>query len=783
VNSNKRISVSEVIWFVGVGILLALAAYKWEGTNSLDANFLALLPETQHDPLLAVAANRVVHTTQDRMVWLLGSDSAATAATQLATLSHMLEDSGLFEHVGTATDDATVRYTRLFPYRFQLIGTDTAQALQANPRSLIDDAVATALGPFGVVQTQQLVSDPLGLFPRYLGGFAPRGIDLFEGRTPMVHHGGSHYAILVTTAATGAFDLDTANALLDLVDHARTWAAAQKLELLVTGIPLFAARNAANAQFELSTVGTGSSIGVIVLFILTFRSLRPFLLATVAITTGLLVAVTVSIWLFERVHLLTFVFGATLIGLSDDYALHYLCDAFRGPDWSPKDATRRVIPGLALGLVTTLAAYASLGIAPFPALRQISVFCGAGLVGAWLTVLLLLPSHTVAMRSTPALMRAGLWYARRFPVIPDRWVFVCAISALGALAALFHWVQPSDDVRLLQAKTPGLTKEAATIGSLIADQRDSQYLLIEGDSVDGTLAAERSLRPVLDRLVRERKLNVYWSLGSVYPSPDEQAAHYRLVKSALYDTHLMDAFFDTLHARPIAVSEHLAQFNGANGRVVSLDDWLAIVGAPWSDLWLGCTDGRCASIVTLNGYVNLSASDLASIAAVRGVSVVDRVGEISATMAKYRVIAGQLLAGAYTFAALLMCMRYGIRRGVRVLVVPLGAALITVVVLTAAGFALNLFTVCALLLVVGMAFDDAIFFAFHGRSSAPTALAVLLSATTTLIAFGLLSLSSTPVVRDFGITLALGVASAYFLAPIAAAPSHPEDLHHIAGTS
>jgi len=70
------------------------------------------------------------------------------------------------------------------------------------------------------------------------------------------------------------------------------------------------------------------------------------------------------------------------------------------------------------------------------------------------------------------------------------------------------------------------------------------------------------------------------------------------------------------------------------------------------------------------------------------------------------------------------------------------------------GFAVNLFTVCALLLVVGMAFDDAIFFGFHAEA-APTALAVLLSAITTLISFGLLSLSSTPVVRDFGVTLAL----------------------------
>jgi predicted exporter len=783
VSSKFRIS-GEHVWFAGVCVLLVLAAYKWDGARSVDSNFLALLPETPHDAIVTAASNRLVHATEDRMIWLVGSTVAPEAAAQAAMLTTMLHDSGLFQRVDGAIDDAPVsRYAKLFPYRFQLVGADTVAALQSRPQTIVDVALATALGPFGVYQMQQLTADPLGLFPHYLGALAPRGIDLFEGRTPMIHRGNEHYAVLVTTAATGAFDLDKTNDLLTLVGRARTWAAAQNVELLVTGIPLFTATNAERAQFEVSTVGTGSMIGVILLFTLTFRSIRPFVLATIAITTGLLVAVTVSIWLFDRVHLLTFVFGATLIGVCDDYALHYVCDAFRGPNWTPKDATRRVLPGLALGLLTTLTAYASLGVAPFPALRQIAVFCGSGLLGAWLTVLLFLPSHTVAMRSTPALMRVGLWYARRFPSISDRWVFAGVVLACGALAALFYGSQPSDDVRLLQSKTPRLTQESAQIAALITDQHDSQYLLVEGDTIDATLAAEASVRVVLDRLANEHKLHGYWAISSVYPTPAAQAEHYRLLKAGLYDSGSIRTLFDALHTRPGVFEEHLAEFGNASGHVVLLDEWLAAVGEPWSDLWLGCATGRCASVITLNGYANLDAKDIAALAATGGVSVVDRVSEISAIMAKYRVIAGQLLAGAYALAALLMCMRYGVRRGVRILIVPVGAALITVATLIVLGFALNLFTVCALLLVVGMAFDDAIFFGFHGRASAPTALAVLLSATTTLISFGLLSLSSTPVVRDFGITLALGVATAYLLAPIAAVSSQHQESHENAGTS
>lgn len=46
-----------------------------------------------------------------------------------------------------------------------------------------------------------------------------------------------------------------------------------------------------------------------------------------------------------------------------------------------------------------------------------------------------------------------------------------------------------------------------------------------------------------------------------------------------------------------------------------------------------------------------------------------------------------------------------------------------------------------------------------------TILAVTLSAITTLLSFGLLSLSDTPVVHFFGVALLVGILSAFILAP------------------
>jgi predicted exporter len=204
---------------------------KWDGAKSVDSNFLALLPETPHDAIVTAASNRLVHATEDRMFWLIGSTSAADAAGQAATLTTTLRDSGLFQRVDGAIDDASIsRYAKLFPYRFQLrsgYGCSARSPAADDRRRCAHDCI----GSGGVYQMQQLAADPLD-FPQYL---APRRADRpFEGRTPMIHHGRAH-ALLVTTSVSGGFDLDK-TARLTSSSVARGSGAERRVAL--TGIPL-----------------------------------------------------------------------------------------------------------------------------------------------------------------------------------------------------------------------------------------------------------------------------------------------------------------------------------------------------------------------------------------------------------------------------------------------------------------------------------------------------------------------------------------------------------------
>ena len=68
----------------------------------------------------------------------------------------------------------------------------------------------------------------------------------------------------------------------------------------------------------------------------------------------------------------------------------------------------------------------------------------------------------------------------------------------------------------------------------------------------------------------------------------------------------------------------------------------------------------------------------------------------------------------------------------------------------------------------GIGVDDVLFFAETKSSYQGTMLATTMSAMITILSFGLLAFSTTPVIHYFGITVFVGITSAFILAPLAA---------------
>ena len=112
------------------------------------------------------------------------------------------------------------------------------------------------------------------------------------------------------------------------------------------------------------------------------------------------------------------------------------------------------------------------------------------------------------------------------------------------------------------------------------------------------------------------------------------------------------------------------------------------------------------------------------------------------------------------------------RRRAQVVLLPMALAMLLVLaVLRATGVELNLFHLVSLVLGAGLGLDYALFFEHAGDDrdeQLRTLHAVIVCSLTTLLVFSLLALSSIPVLRAIGGTVALGVVFNFALALLVA---------------
>src|SRR6185295_2922885 len=143
-----------------------------------------------------------------------------------------------------------------------------------------------------------------------------------------------------------------------------------------------------------------------------------------------------------------------------------------------------------------------------------------------------------------------------------------------------------------------------------------------------------------------------------------------------------------------------------------------------------------------------------------GCMLLDLKGESNDLVNGYRNESLRFVAfGLLAIAALLAWGLKSPLRAARVLTPVLAALALDVAILLAAGSRLSLFNLVALLLVVGIGLNYALFFnqPAPGREERErTLLSLVVCCATTLAAFGCLAFSQTPVLRAIGITVALG---------------------------
>lgn len=673
---------------------------------------------------------------------------------------------------------------RLRPYRYLLTSALDARRLDAHTLGEELDFRLQDLGsPAAALVEPLLPADPtlevLNLAEAWEPDAAPERL-----------HGvwfdpeGTQAIVLVRSHAAG-FDPTAQAAVVAVIDAAFTAASGDSgSQLTLTGPGAFSVEIGARTAREATMLGAVGTLGLLLLFWLAYRSGRLLLLGVLPLASAALAGVAAVTWLFGGMHGITLAFGFTLIGVAQDYPVHLFSHLRPGED--ARHSVRALWPTLLTGVVSTCIAYLTFLVAGVEGLRQLAVFTIVGLLTAAASTRWLLPP-LIGPRPSDI---AGLAWVQALGRRLDAWprpgprAMLAGFLGAGALAACVAALAPgafwqNDLSRLTPVPEAALAEDGRLRQALGAP--DVRYLLaLEADDAQAALQASERLLPVLQAQVHEGVLGGFDMAARYLPSQATQRARQARLPAP---AELQDALAAALDGRPFRAgvfAPFLADVDTA--RLAAPLAPADLAGTPLdaavSGLLLDSGAGRVTALVTLTGLDDPEA--LAAVASAAGAHLLDLKTTSESLVAAWRgqVLAVLGLAGLGLALTVFIGLR-DLRRVVRVLAPMSLTLLLTLAILRASGVELTLFHLVSLILGAGLGLDYALFFERAGgdrRERLRTLHAIVVCAVVTALVFGLLALSSIPVLRAIGATVAIAVVANFLLALLVARASADPDL-------
>ncbi|WP_296591972.1 MMPL family transporter [Methylophaga sp.] len=758
--------VAATLWVLLVLSLLFLA---WLKQPVIDTSMMSLLPESQQQPLVREASAQMGQRFAERLLILISGQGKQQLQQATQTLAGRFQQIPEVESVLWQIDEQQIAQSQQASddYRYVLLSEKIRSALQNDNTDIVAKRALSMIYSPMQVGGQNLKADPFALSSAWRTAQTPViNIEMDEQGYLRVPNEQALTNLVIIQLKGDAFSINVQQAVLSVFDELRSSLSEQDIELLPSGLLIHADAGAQQAEKEISTIGLGSIAGILILMLWVFRSLRLVTILLLPIAVGCAVATSVALLVFERVHIVTFAFGAGLIGVAIDYALHFMCERQRHQQVLP-----RIMPGLLLGLFSSVLAYAAQAMSPFPGLRQMAVFSAVGLVAAWLTVVIWLPRLTQKdpLAELPLAKQLTKWQSACPPMAANKkFQFVLGIIVIAAITSIWSG-KTEDDIRLLQTSPATLLEQETNVQTRLGLNSSTQFLLISCDQLDQCLQQEEAIRPWLSQQVDNGVLLNFSLLADRLPSLARQQSNAGLVEK-LYQAELSDLFAalklsDTAYRQTMEMM-HQGLANRLTLQQLPNKDFAGML----SSQIIQTEQNGLATIISLTASQPKQLAEQLNLNEYfPTVMLIDQVEAISSLMADYRQQIMIWVALAYLFVFVILFMRYKIAAW-RIILPPMLASLFTLGILMQCLPGINLFHFMALILVLGIGLDMGIFLT-ETQQAANTWLAVTLSVITSLLAFGLLALSQTPVLQHFGLTVFLGLAMIWILTTLLRQPS------------
>ncbi len=601
----------------------------------------------------------------------------------------------------------------LIPFKNGLLSESKRELLrQNNSRQIANDAVKQ-ISESMMPPLVSLSDDPFLLLSDYL-------ININASNTSWTLHNNllwqyksfKHYFMIPVDVDTKDYDLTTKQ--INLLYKQLSTQNTENLQIYISGIPLHTAIMVQKSQSQISMLSFMAAMMAILFSYLLFRKMFTLLTVIISLSVGFLCGAIALFLCFDAPHILTFVFGTTLIGLGIDYSFHFLTGA------TLKDR-KQVHKNMFHSFLTTLVCFLPLMFSGVSLLQQISVFTITGLTIIY-TGLFLFGPQKMDFKIKP--IKTNLKLSKK-----TKNVILALIGII--IVATLPFVKTENNINQLYRPEAQIAADEAVVQKLNNIQQ-SAVLMVQGKDIQQVLETEESIKS---------NGTDFFSLSSIIPSLKRQSENQELVKN-LYNTQ-SKYLKQKLELRKLPVFEETEYLTPENIQSPFLSNWINKL------------------IIYDGDYVYSMAQVSPDISINNDNAQIISISEsLTQQIEKYSLKTYRLLTICAICLLILLTVFYK-KQAIIYLMPSVLAILLSVCILTWVAQPITFFHMLSFFIVIGLGLDYTIF--NINTNTNEEMRPIMFSFLTSFIGFGLLAFTSFFLIKSMGITLGLGLGLSYLI--------------------
>ena len=748
--------------FIFLSCLLVLAAASAVSCivspRKISTSFTSMIPQGGvSDSMLKAESAFTEGQNANVNIFVSGEDFAAVKAKALKLFSQ-LEDCGAFESISlesTALDTAEL-FSMVSDNVYLLLDEKTQKRIEEDPQTFQNDSLASIFGAFTVSSLSNLDNDPfllsetvwLSLLEKVgnLTTFSPK-----EG-VLCTEIDGIWYVMISGKLSAESLSLAGKNSGIESIfSICDSLSNDDGIEISLSGLAFHSYESASGAQSEITLISIVSVLLILVMFFLLCRNFHILWLFAMSLAIATSSAVAALLLFFREIHVLSMIFGTTLIGTCIDYSIHSYMTLARKAEGEEFDLRKKLGKSLTVSFVSTELCYLVLLFSSYGILKQMAVI---SLVG-------LLSSYLVAMVLYPRLLTEKMINRNSFVAKPEKKISIplllpaLAIGATILLAVQIPRLSIKNDITSLYTPSQRMLKGEETAGKATG-YLSTTYAIVEGTDGEDVLEKEYAFTEALDGLKEEGIITGYIATTSFVPPKSLQLSSLKASRALL---PFLDEQCDILGVLEENRQEIIARLSDESEffTSASLSEGIRSMLASIS---LGEIDGRFYEVVVIQNATD--GDRIAEVAqAFDGVEYFQTSKDVSRELDKLSAMIFKMFIIAFAAIIIVLVVLFGWKKGLAMSLAPYTVLTATIGLMALLGFKLDFFVAVGLVLIVGLGLD---YMVFASSSKNGSKKAIALAFITTELSFGSLVFSSFTPVHIFGLTVFIGILVAFLCA-------------------